>query len=181
MTDMRELARGALDAQGVGTARHRQHDVEGFASMTDIFNQRSPETPLVQQIAQRFLACRTLATSIFNLQPAVLAASSVFGRRQQRARLVAPEPAVARWIAAAARSRWAFDDEGQRRPAPAVGRRGGVDPIPRAQDDVGVTARREALHRDEPAAVRCRSLRDRALAGSREPLDDPCTWRQISP
>ena len=31
--DLRELAGSALGAQGIGAARHRQHDVEGLAPM----------------------------------------------------------------------------------------------------------------------------------------------------
>jgi len=54
-----ELARGVLHAQWIGAARHRQHDVEGVASLTwfnHVVNQGAAETPVIGQVVRhRFL------------------------------------------------------------------------------------------------------------------------------
>jgi len=46
---LREFARRFLHDQRVGTARHGQHDVEGFAPIANLFNLAAAETPIFRE------------------------------------------------------------------------------------------------------------------------------------
>jgi hypothetical protein len=50
-----ELTRGALHGVRIRAAWHRQHDVERFAPVADLVDERTAETPLVDQVVQGVL------------------------------------------------------------------------------------------------------------------------------
>ena len=69
----RELTSGALHDQRVGTSRHRQHDVEGLASISLLRDVRATQPPLIDDVAHRILPLALSALVVLHRQPTIAA------------------------------------------------------------------------------------------------------------
>ena len=68
-----ELARSARHAQWVSAARHRQHDVEGFAPVAALGDARATAAPLICHALHRLLAFAQQATVVLHRKLAAFA------------------------------------------------------------------------------------------------------------
>jgi hypothetical protein len=64
---------GILQRRFRRAGRHRQHDIEGFATLTAFVDARACMAPLLDQVMHAFLAFMHHAAVVFDRQPALLA------------------------------------------------------------------------------------------------------------